>query len=370
MDNLIGQQFIIGLSGEELTREESHFIIENNIGGVVLFTRNLKSVEQIHKLVSDLQGLCRKQKMKDSLPLFISVDMEGGRVHRLKAPFTFWPAVKNLGDINSSSIAFQFASQMGQELKVMGFNLNYAPCVDILTNPENEVIGDRALGSQTQIVTRLASALVRGYIKSGVLSCAKHFPGHGATSVDSHFNLPVDQKNLKELEEQGDLLPFKKVIQSRVDMIMTAHIHYPNIDPKLPVTLSPLFIKKLLGQALRFRGLVITDDLDMEALTKNFNKEDIPVLALQAGANILLYCHELQSPMAAMESIRKALGKGLIQPEVIRENFERIQSIKMKKLQDFKKPLNLDEAKKIIGCREHLEFARAVGNQSVEKYIP
>ncbi len=367
MEDLIGQQLIVGLSGEQLTREESRFIVENNIGGVILFTRNLKSVGQIHRLINDIQGLHRT--MKTSLPLFISIDMEGGRVHRLKAPFTFWPAVKNLGDIDSSSIAFQFASKMGQELKIMGFNLNYAPCVDVLTNPENEMIGDRAVSSQVQTVTKLASALVRGYVKSGVLSCAKHFPGHGSTSVDSHFNLPVDQRSLKDLEEQGDFLPFKKAIQSRVDMIMTAHIHYPNIDSALPVTLSPLFVKKILGQVLRFRGLVITDDLNMGALTKNFSQEDIPVLALKAGAHLLLYCDGIQSPMKVVEGVRQALNRGRLKPEVIRENFERIRSVKTKRLKNSVFPLSLDEAEKIIGCREHHEFAQAVASQAVEQYI-
>ncbi len=365
MDEWIGQQFITGLSGEKLTPEESRFIVENNIGGVILFERNLKSLEQIYKLINDLQELSFKQK--SSLPLFISVDMEGGRVHRLKTPFTFWPAVKNLGDIDSSFIAFQFAHQMGQELGAVGFNLDFAPCVDVLTNPENKVIGDRAVSSKAETVTKMASAMVRGYIKSGVLSCAKHFPGHGATSVDSHTNLPVDQRSLEDLEKSEDILPFKKVIQSRVDMIMTAHIHYPGIDPKLPVTLSPLFIKNFLRQTLRFRGLVITDDLDMGALAKNFDQKDIPVLALKAGVNLLLYCNEL--PLKALESVRKALEKNLIQPEMIRENFEKIQSVKIKKLKN-QKPLSLDEVKKIVGCEEHCKFAQAIANQSVEKYIP
>ena len=367
MDELVGQQFIIGLSGEEITQEEARFIVENNIGGVVLFDRNLQSLEQIYKLIKDLQNLSSKQKTKNPLPLFISVDMEGGRVHRLKAPFTIWPAVKNLGDINSSSIAFQFASQMGQELKAVGFNLNYAPCVDILTNPENKVIGDRAISSRAEVVTKLSSALVRGFVKAGILSCAKHFPGHGSTSVDSHFDLPVDQRSLRDLESQGDLLPFKKAIQSRVDMIMTAHIHFPEIDPKFPVTLSPFFIKNFLKQVLRFRGLVITDDLDMKALTKNFNEEDIPVFALKAGVHILLYCNDL--PVKALESVRQAFKKGLIQPEVIHENFEKIQSVKIKKLKD-QKPLGLEEVKKIVGSKEHIEFSKALANQNIEKYIP
>ena len=140
MREIIGQHIIMGLSGEELTQDEAQFIVENNIGGIILFDRNLKSVEQIHKLITDIQQL--RYKLPEKTPFFISVDMEGGRVHRLKEPFTQWPAVKNLGDMGSSNVTFQFTQLMGRELKAIGFNLDYAPCVDVLMNPENEAILD------------------------------------------------------------------------------------------------------------------------------------------------------------------------------------------------------------------------------------
>ncbi|MEM7647505.1 MAG: beta-N-acetylhexosaminidase [Pseudomonadota bacterium] len=367
MREFIGQQFIIGLSGEELLPEEEQFIVENNIGGVILFDRNLKSVEQTHKLITDIQQL--RYKLPEKMPLFVSVDMEGGRVHRLKEPFTKWPAAKNLGDIDSSSIAFQFTQLMGRELKAMGFNLDYAPCVDVLTNKDNEVIGDRSLSSDPEKVSKLSSAMVRGYIKSDVLACAKHFPGHGYTSVDSHFDLPVDERNLKELEDHGDLEPFKKVIKARVDMIMTAHIKFPNIDPQFPVTISPLFINQFLKGALRYRGIIITDDLDMKALTKHFPKEELPVLALQAGAHMLLYCNEPNSPVRAVKSVAKALSEGAIDKEVIQENYQTILKLKTKKLKDPVEPFSIEKAKDIIGRKEHLEFAEAVATQKVEKFL-
>ena len=368
MEKLIGQQLIIGLSGESLTDEEAGFIVKNNISGVILFDRNLKSVEQIYQLINEVQGL--RHKMIKPLPLFVSVDMEGGRVHRLKSPFTFWPPVKNLGEIGSSSVAFQFAHRMGQELKAVGFNLNYAPCVDILTNQENEVIGDRSLSSESGVVSKLAGALVRGYVKSGVLCCVKHFPGHGATSVDSHHRLPVDQRSLKDIESDGDISPYKKAFQSRVDLLMTAHIHYPNIDPRFPVTLSPFFIKEFLRGVLGFRGLVITDDLNMKAVSENFDQDETPVLALKAGANILLYCDEFSAPVRAVENLKKAVKDGLIETNLIRKNLEMIQHLKMTKLKKFENPLSLGEAKKIIGNEDHRKFARAVVEHNVKKYIP
>lgn len=364
MRDLIGQQMIIGLSGETLTQDEAQFIVENNIGGVILFDRNLKSVEQMHALITSIQQL--RYKMPEQTPLFVSVDMEGGRVHRLKDPFTKWPAVKNLGDMGSSNVTFQFTQLMGRELKAMGFNLDYAPCVDVLMNPENEVIGDRALSSDPNEVAKLASAMVRGYIKSDVLTCAKHFPGHGYTSVDSHFDLPVDERTLMDLEKQGDLEPFKKVIKARVDMIMTAHIQYPNIDKQFPVTLSPLFIKQFLREALRYRGIVITDDLDMKALTKNFPIEDIPVLALQAGANMLLYCNEPNSPLKAVKSVARALADGQVTQETIRENYQLVIDTKVKKFKSPIEPFSMEKAMAIIGRKEHKEFAQNVADQNLE----
>lgn len=367
MREYIGQQMIIGLSGEELTQDESQFIVENNIGGIILFDRNLKSVEQIHKLITDIQQL--RYKTPEKTPLFISVDMEGGRVQRLKDPFTIWPPVKNLGDIDSSNIAFQYTQLMGRELKAMGFNLDYAPCVDVLMNPENEVIGDRSLSTDPEIVAKLSSAMVRGYIKSDVMTCAKHFPGHGFTKIDSHFDLPVDERTLKDLEEQGDLEPFKKVIKARVDMIMTAHIQYPNIDPKFPVTLSPLFISQFLREVLRYRGIIITDDLDMKALTKHFPIEEIPVMALQAGATMLLYCNEPASPVKAVKSIAKALSEGKVSEEAIRKNYEIITNIKLKKMKNPIEPFSLDKAKQIVGHQDHVAFAKAVAEQKVDHLV-
>lgn len=367
MREYIGQQLIIGLAGQELLPEEAQFIIENNIGGIILFDRNLKSVEQIHKLITDVQQL--RYKTPEKTPLFISVDMEGGRVQRLKDPFTKWPPVKNLGDIDSSSVAFQFTQLMGRELKAMGFNLDYAPCVDVMMNPANEVIGDRALSSDPEIVAKLASAMVRGYIKSDVLACAKHFPGHGFTAVDSHFDLPVDQRTLKDLETQGDLEPFKKVIKARVDMIMTAHIQYPNIDAKYPVTLSALFVNQFLREALRFKGIIITDDLDMKALTKHFPVDEIPVLALQAGATMLLYCNEPKSPHKAVKSIARAISDGLVSKEVVQSNYQIITNIKLKKFKNPIEPFSLEKAQQIIGRLEHKEFAEAVLTQKVDKFL-
>ncbi|MCC6137239.1 MAG: beta-N-acetylhexosaminidase [Bdellovibrionaceae bacterium] len=363
----VGQHLIIGLRGTSLLPEEREFIIKYNIGGVILFDRNVKTPEQIHALTTELHSL--REHTKDHAPLIVSIDMEGGRVHRLKSPFTFWPALKNIGDIGSSSLAFRFALHMGEELRAFGINLDFAPCIDVYMNPKNEVIGDRAISTQAEVVTQLSSALVRGYLKAGVIPCAKHFPGHGATEIDSHFELPISDETLMDLDKSQSLEPFKKVFKSRCDLVMTAHIHYKKIDAKWPVTLSPTFLKQILRDVLRYRGLIITDDLDMKALAKYFPKDQIPVQALNAGANILLYCNDFDSPGKAMNSIARAIKEKTVSVETIEKNYSEILAFKKKHIQAPQDPFPLEKALEVINRPEHKEFALAVASGKVDKYL-
>lgn len=184
-NQLIGQHVLIGCSGLALTQDEKKFIVENNISGVVLFSRNVSEPKQVRDLCDEIQSL--RQLTPEKTPIYTAIDMEGGRVARLKAPFTIWPPLKKLGDLDSPQTSFEFAYAMGMELKAVGINLDFAPCIDIFTNPKNTVIGDRAVSTDPEMVAKHASALIRGYIKAGVIPCAKHFPGHGDTIIDSHW---------------------------------------------------------------------------------------------------------------------------------------------------------------------------------------
>ncbi len=347
---------IIGLKGTTLLKEEADFIVANNIGGVILFARNVEAPEQVRELCSQVQAL--RHRMPDKAPLFISIDMEGGRVHRLKPPFTKWPALADVGKLDSTSVAFRFAQAMGDELRAVGINLDYAPSVDIFTNPANKIIGDRALSTNAETVARLGSALVRGYIKSGVIPCAKHFPGHGNTLLDSHFDLPIEQKSLAELEET-ELEPFKKVFKARLDMVMAAHIMYPKIDPDWPATLSEIFLKKILREHLRFRNLVITDDLGMHALSKNWDTATIATRALQAGVNILLYCNEFDAPPIAIEAIKKALADKTLDAATVNENAKKVLDLKREKLTS-PDPLPMEDVSRIVAHPDHLRLAKAI----------
>lgn len=361
MRQQIGQQMIIGIKGLHLEKEEADFIVENNIGGVIFFGRNVESPEQVRELVLEIQSL--RARMKDKAPLFVSIDMEGGRVHRLKPPFTKWPALASIGKIDSTSVAFRFAQAMGDELKAVGINLDYAPCIDIFTNPQNTVIGDRALSTKPEAVARLGSALVRGYIKAGVIPCAKHFPGHGDTLIDSHEGLPVEEKSLKELDAV-EFEPFKKAIRARLDLIMAAHIKFPKIDPEWPASLSEIFLRQVLRDQLRYRGLVITDDLDMGALKNNYPKSLIAVRALKAGCNVLLYCNEPDSPSIAIDAISKAVADKELDAKIIAENHRAVLDLKKEKLTSAD-PASLEDVSRIIGHPDHLRLAKAIAAGAV-----
>jgi len=356
----VGQLLTIGISGTELSKQEEDFIVSNDIGGVILFTRNFSNLEQLVKLTHHLQSLSKHTSSK--APLFVSVDCEGGRVFRFKKDLTQWPAVANIGKIDSAQVAFNFANFMGQELSACGINLNFAPCIDVFSNPENKVIGDRAISSDPEIVAKHASALVRGYLKAGVIPCIKHFPGHGHTWADSHEQLPVSDLSLSDLEK-NHILPFKKAMKSKAEMIMTSHILFKQIDAKNPVTLSEIFVNKTLKQDFRFKGIVISDDLGMKALTLNYSTAEIAEKALLAGIDHLLYCNEPEAPIVAIDTIYEMLANQKLTRENLLERVQKILDFKQKHINSassFDLSLKLKQAKEVVGRPEHQAFSKAV----------
>ncbi|CAN5725159.1 beta-N-acetylhexosaminidase [soil metagenome] len=352
----IGPSLIVGLQGKSLTEDEKKFLVRENIGGVILFKRNFESPKQLFDLSTELRALSKQKP--DRMPFFISVDQEGGRVARFRAPFTEWPPMATVGKIDSATVAFKVAQVMAIELAAVGVNLNFAPSVDIFTNPQNTVIGDRALSTDTEAVAKLGSALVRGMIKGGVIPVAKHFPGHGNTLIDSHEELPVENKTLAELEA-CELEPFKRVFRARLDIVMSSHLSFPKIDPQWPVSLSEIFLQKILREQLKYRGLVISDDLDMKALVKYHAKGDIAVRALTAGTNILLYCNEPDSPPIAIDAIEKAVRDGALPGRTLLDNAEKVSALKRDTGIDAT-PLVWSESEKLIGSESHKALAAAV----------
>ena len=361
MNKLIGQHLLIGVSGHSLTADEKKFIINNDISGVVLFNRNIAEPKQVYDLCNEIQNL--RHQTVNKTPLFIAIDMEGGRIARLGAPFTQWPPLQKLGNLDSPSVSFNFAKAMGQELKAVGINLDFAPCIDVFSNPKNTVIGDRAISSDPEMVAKHASALIRGYMKAEVIPCAKHFPGHGDTIVDSHEDLPVEQADLKRLNDL-ELVPFKKAFKSRLPLTMTAHIQFPKIDPEWPVTLSEIFLKKILREEMRYKGLIITDDLDMKALANHYGKDVIPVRSLQAGNDLILYCNEPDSPQRAIDTIAKALSDGQLKKADLEITHKRILEMKKENIPN-PESMSWQDATHWIGHADHFKLSQAIANGEV-----
>ena len=362
MTHLFGQHFIIGLQGLVLTHEEKKFLVKEDCGGIVLFRRNCQDIQQLSQLCEEIQSLSALTSSK--LPFFIGIDMEGGRVHRLPSPpFTHWPSLQKLGELDSPYMSFQFAFYMAQELKALGINLNFAPCLDILSEPRNKVIGDRALSQKAPQVIKLGSALLRGYLKGNLLSCAKHFPGHGSTLLDSHDSLPKEELTWKELQAR-EIQPFEKAFRSQLEMVMTAHILFKNIDPKWPASLSPIFIQEYLRKNFQYKGLVISDDLNMKALTLFFSSKEIPLQVLQGGSDLLLYCNDPESPSLALENLKKAYQEKKFKESQLKASMNRIVRIKQEYILPWQK---IRPPRTCIGCEKHIQLQEAILEKRILK---
>src|SRR6187399_621991 len=259
----IGQLLIAGFSGEQLPAELRAIARDTGLGGVILFARNIAEPEQVAEMAYEAARLV------PDLPLWVSVDQEGGRVARLKAPFTEWPPMAVLGRSGDVQLAERFATALAAELKAVGITLDYAPVLDIHTNPKNPVIGDRALAEDADGVARLGAAIIRGLQDHGVAACGKHFPGHGDTSVDSHLELPLVEHPPDRIR-RVECVPFREAIRTDVAFIMTAHVLVPSFDEEKPATLSPRIVQALLRDELKFQGVILSDDLEMKAIAKTY----------------------------------------------------------------------------------------------------
>ncbi|MFH1223962.1 MAG: beta-N-acetylhexosaminidase [Pseudomonadota bacterium] len=293
----IGQYFIIGVPGTAPSGDFYKFIKEYNIGGVLFLGKNYDSPENLVNLVNSLQ------EASPVMPLFTCVDHEGGRVQRFKAPFTVLPAFRKFAETKTSKEIFEIFNLVARELLACGINFNFAPVAD-MTNETGGVIGDRSLGTDVAKVDEVISAVIRGFVKSGILCCVKHFPGHGCTTIDSHEKLPESDKTLEELMSY-EILPFKRATRAGVHSIMPAHILFKNID-SVPASLSKIFIQKVIRQEFRFIKLVITDDISMGAITKHFSPEEASKLAINAGNDLIIYSSSDINHLATLiENLRK-----------------------------------------------------------------
>ena len=279
----VGQVFMLGFDGTRVTERTRALVAGLHLGGITLFARNIEDARQLRQLTQELQRLA------DSVPLFISIDQEGGLVVRITEGATIFPGNMALGATRDPRLARQVAAAAASELLAMGVNMNLAPVVDVNTNPLNPVIGVRAFGADPELVAALGVQTIGATQAAGVSAVAKHFPGHGDTSVDSHRDLPVVGHAIERLRSV-ELAPFEAAIAAGVDGVMTAHVYLPAVEPspELPATLSRRVLKDLLRGELGYRGLILTDALEMAAITRDRSAAEAAVNAFEAGADLLL----------------------------------------------------------------------------------
>ena len=318
-----GRTLIVGFPGHEAPAELPARVRAGRCGGVILFARNVATPEQVAELCAALRGAAPPDG-----PLLTCVDQEGGRVQRLRAPLTEWPPMATLAR-HPPEVAHRVGLALGAEIAALGFNLDFAPVLDVHTNPRNPVIGDRALGSDPTVVAERAVALLRGLHAGGVASCGKHFPGHGDTTVDSHLDLPVvahDETRLRAVE----LLPFARAVAAGVPMIMTAHVVFPALDAFWPATMSARVLR-LLRRDLGFDGVIVSDDLEMKAVADRYSIEELVVTSLRAGCDAFLVCHRADLQEQALEALvhraerdgdtRTRLGEAAARVAVLQRRF-------------------------------------------------
>lgn len=313
----IGQLFLVGFEGRSQPAHLKELVSRYHVGGIILFARNISEPLQAWELLRSFK----------SRELIRAIDHEGGRVNRLPPPVTHFPAPRTIGDTGSEKLAFEAGRCQAAELAAIGFGLNFAPVLDIHSNPVNQVIGDRAFGTDAHTVARLGVAFARGIQAAGVAACGKHFPGHGDTRGDSHALLPVSAASENQLAAR-ELLPFQAAIKGGIDCIMTAHVQYDGIDSQRPATLSSAIVEGLLRRRLGYVGAIVSDDMEMRGITDHFDAEESAILALNAGVDMLLFCHSVSRQVAAIEAIYKAVDGRIIKPERILEAHARTEPLR------------------------------------------
>lgn len=375
LEEKIGQMITISVenwNGENFTimeDEVSKIISENSVGGVILFEENLQDTEQIVNLTTAFQNSALSSKNK--IPLFIATDQEGGEVVRLKYG-TSLPGNMALGATNNTEYAKEAGSILGSELSALGINVDFAPSLDVNTNPENPIIGLRSYSSDANTVAKLGVQTINGIQGENVVASAKHFPGHGDTYTDSHTGLPAVDKSLEEIEA-CELVPFKSAIENGVDMIMTAHIQFPQIEKEtvvseitnkeiaLPATLSKTIITDILRDKMGYNGVVTTDAMNMGAIADNFSSSQACILAINAGVDMLLMPVSLTDESSnrvlsdLIGNIKSAVKDGRIDESRINESVKRILQLKEKRgILDYTAP-TVENALKVVGSEEHHE---------------
>jgi len=324
----VAQMFIVGCQGECLSRDEQLIFEEHGFGGLILFSENCCAPEQIASLCRTVWNTAPNE------PPFLAIDQEGGRVHRLPPPFTHFPPATMIGAKKNPDLAYRCGRATAAELALVGINLNFAPVLDVNSNAANPIIGDRAFGAEPEQVIDISLAWMRGLRDGGIIPCGKHFPGHGDTEEDSHLALPIVDKSLDEIKAV-ELPPFANACRSGIEALMTAHVRFTALDSDLPATLSQRVVTEVLRHQLGYDGVVFSDDMEMKAISDNFLSNQAAALALRAGVDALLFCHELPKAVEVFEFVCDEAEKDPALRAQVEKSFRRITELKRRYLNGF-----------------------------------
>jgi beta-N-acetylhexosaminidase len=344
----VGRLAIVGFNGHTVPDDLRRLIDAFDLGGVIYFPRNLLDPPQVAELSREVAALAR------AWPIWISIDQEGGRVARLRAPFTEWPPVIALGRSGDDRLAERFAIALAKELLAVGINLDYAPVLDVHTNPANPVIGDRALAEQADLAARLGAVLISAMQGTGITACGKHFPGHGDTTADSHHELPVVEHVRRRLDDV-EFVPFRRAIEAQVATMMTAHVLVPALDPDRIASFSPVIVRGILKDELGFPGVVISDDLGMKAVSARATFAETAVAAIAAGCDAALMCHaSIDECVEAFEALIHAVEKDRIPSTRLDDAWARQRRAKERFLPGAAASVPIET----VGCEAHQAIAR------------
>lgn len=337
---------MLGFDGDSLPAELIGYL-ELGLAGVVLYPRNFRTVQQLRALTDEIRRAAGR-------PVLIGIDQEGGTRFALQEPFTAWPSAAELGRVGEPELVEQVARAMAVELRAAGCNLNFAPMLDLNSNPESPVTKERSFGADPRRVANMGVAFDRGLRAGRVLSCAKHFPGHGDAQVDPHFDLPVYTGTMERLES-AELIPFAAAIAAGVPLVMTAHILLPRIDPEWPASLSRTVLEGMLRQKMRFEGVILADDLGMGAIARRYGPGEAAVKTFEAGTDIAMLCHDWTAVAPAIAMVTQARDEGRFEETAWRASLERIERVcAQTELPSPESPLE------ILGCDEFRALAAKI----------
>ena len=325
LEEKIGQLVFVGIDDTVISEKSKELINKYKVGGIILFKRNIVNSEQTIKLINSLKS----ENFKNPVPLFLGIDQEGGRVSRISEEFIVTPTGKEIGSTNDKDFAFRIGGILGKQVSYLGLNLDFAPVLDIYSNAKNTVIGDRAFGKDENVVSNISTEVIKGINSQNIIPVVKHFPGHGDTVIDSHVGLPKVEHDYERLNN-FELVPFKRAIENNIDMLMVGHILLTKIDSENPATMSKTIISDILREDLRFKGVVITDDMVMGAIIDNYSIEDASIKSIQAGSDIVLIGHGYETVVKVVDNLRKAVHEGNISEERVNESVYRILKVKDK----------------------------------------